>query len=433
MMHVSSDLWLTTFVVAVTIILWATARLPEFITALLFFAAAMLLHIAPAESVFSGFSSPAFWLVLSGFILGLAMRKVGLADRWASFLSVALSQSWPRMVSGVITLSYLLAFIMPSNMGRIALLMPVVAAMANQVGIKEGTRGWIGLALAVGLGTFQLSSSILPANVPNLVLIGAADNAFHLHFNWMPWWLLHTPVLGIAKGILLIITIIYLFPAKPVHRITRPDTSAFTAAEWRLMFITALTLLLWITDGWHGISPAWIGLAAACICLLPKVGFIDGNEFANGVNFRTCLYVAAILGVTTVVVDSGLGEAIANGLLAITPLAPDSPFISFISLNALTSALNFVVTANGVPAMFTPMAQQFADASGFSLTTVVMIQVFAYATPLLPYQASPIVVAIALGKVPVREGVKLCLLVAIVSALILLPLNYLWFLLLGYV
>lgn len=126
-------------------------------------------------------------------------------------------------------------------------------------------------------------------------------------------------------------------------------------------------------------------------------------------------------------VDSGLGEAIAHGLLAITPLPPDSPFISFISLNALTSALNFVVTANGVPAMFTPMAQQFADASGFSLTTVVMIQVFAYATPLLPYQASPIVVAIALGKVPVCDGVKLCLLVAIFSALILLPLNYLWF------
>lgn len=86
------------------------------------------------------------------------------------------------------------------------------------------------------------------------------------------------------------------------------------------MFISALTLLFWITDGWHGISPAWIGVAAACMCLLPKVGFIDGNEFANGVNFRTFLYVAAILGVTTVVVDSGLGETIAHGLLAITPL-----------------------------------------------------------------------------------------------------------------
>lgn len=102
-------------------------------------------------------------------------------------------------------------------------------------------------------------------------------------------------------------------------------------------------------------------------------------------------------------------------------------------MNALTNALNFVVTAKGVPAMFTPIAQQFADASGFSLTTVVMIQVFAYATPLLPYQASPIVVAIALRKVSVRDGVKVCLLVAIVSALILLPLNYFWFLLLGYV
>lgn len=35
-----------------------------------------------------------------------------------------------------------------------------------------------------------------------------------------------------------------------------------------------------------------------------------------------------------------------------------------------------------------------------------------YATPLLPYQASPIVVAMGMGKVPAREGLKLCLLLA---------------------
>jgi di/tricarboxylate transporter len=104
-----------------------------------------------------------------------------------------------------------------------------------------------------------------------------------------------------------------------------------------------------------------------------------------------------------------------------------------LSLSALTSALNFVVTANGVPAMFTPMAQQFAGASGFPLLTVIMIQVLAYATPLLPYQASPIVVAMALGKVSPRDGVRLCVWLAVLSALLLLPLNYLWFRVLGYV
>ena len=163
---IESSFWLTTLVVSITILLGAgaVAGIPYRAAV---FAAAMLLSIAPASSVFSGFASSAFWLVLSGFVLGAAIRKVGLAQRWANWLVVPFSQSWPRMVAGTVLLSYLLALVMPSNMGRIALLMPVVLALGERAGIRPGSRGSIGLALAVGFGTFQLSASILPANVPN--------------------------------------------------------------------------------------------------------------------------------------------------------------------------------------------------------------------------------------------------------------------------
>jgi hypothetical protein len=71
--------------------------------------------------------------------------------------------------------------------------MPIVAAMANELD-NDGTRAWYGLALAVG--TFQLSATILPANVPNLVMSGAAEGSYGIHLNYLPYLLLHTPVLG---------------------------------------------------------------------------------------------------------------------------------------------------------------------------------------------------------------------------------------------
>lgn len=424
--------WLTTLVIAITILLWASARLPEYLTALLFFAAATLLNIAPTSTIFSGFASSAFWLVLSGFVLGAAIRKVGLAQRWANYLVVPLSQSWPRMVVGTLVLTYLLALVMPSNMGRIALLMPVVLAMGERAGIKAGSRGSIGLALAVGFGTFQLSASILPANVPNLVLSGAAENAYQIHLQWLPWWLLHMPVVGIGKGMILAAAILFLFRAQPQPVRHRDQLEPLSRSEWRLMGLLAITLLLWMTDSLHGLPAAWVGLAAACICLLPRIGFLSGDDFASGVNFRTCIYIAGILGVATVVVDSGLGRLIANLLLSVLPLQVHASFGNFAVLNALVSLLNFVLTANGVPAMVTPIAQELANASGFSLMSVVMMQVFAYATPLLPYQASPVVVAMGLGNVPAKAGLQLCVLVFIFSVLLLLPLDYLWFRLLGY-
>ena len=424
--------WLTTLVIAITILLWASARLPEYLTALLFFAAATLLNIAPTSTIFSGFASSAFWLVLSGFVLGAAIRKVGLAQRWANYLVVPLSQSWPRMVVGTLVLTYLLALVMPSNMGRIALLMPVVLALGERAGIKAGSRGSIGLALAVGFGTFQLSASILPANVPNLVLSGAAENAYQIHLQWLPWWLLHMPVVGIGKGMVLAAAILFLFRAQPQPVRHRDQLEPLSRNEWRLMGLLAITLLLWMTDSLHGLPAAWVGLAAACICLLPRIGFLSGDDFASGVNFRTCIYIAGILGVATVVVDSGLGRLIANLLLSVLPLQDHASFSNFAVLNALVSLLNFVLTANGVPAMVTPIAQELANASGYSLMSVVMMQVFAYATPLLPYQASPVVVAMGLVNVPAKAGLQLCMLVFIFSVLLLLPLDYLWFRLLGY-
>lgn len=420
-------LFLPSLIVGVTIVLWATSLLPEFITALLFFTVAMAAKIAPPDVIFGGFASSAFWLVFSGFVLGIAIRKTGLADRAARALSAKLTDSWFRMVASVVLLSYALAFVMPSNMGRIALLMPIVAAMASRAGIAEGSRAWYGLALAVGFGTFQLSATILPANVPNLVMSGAAEGSYGIHLNYLPYLLLHTPVLGWLKGVLLVALICWLFPGKPHPPADVTPPAPMSAAEKRLSWLLAVVLGLWVSESWHGISPAWTGLAAACVTLLPRAGFISGEEFAAGVNIRACIYVAGILGLAITVTQTGIGDAVGQALLQVMPLDPQRPFTSFLALTGITTALNFIMTANGVPALYTTFAQSFADATGFPLLSVIMIQVLGYSTPLLPYQASPIVVAMALGKVPARAGMLLCLMLAVASYLLLLPLDYAWY------
>lgn len=418
---------------ALAILLWATSLLPEYLTALLFFAAVMVFRAAPAEVVFSGFQSEAFWLVLGGFVLGAAIKKVGLADRIARVLANSLSGSWLKMIIGVILLTYALAFVMPSNMGRITLLMPIVMALADRAGLREGSPGRTALALAVGFGTYELSASILPANVPNLIMTGAAERAYGVHFNYLPYLFLHAPVVGILKGILIVACLRWMFPAEPQALARDAEPAKLSAAEKRLAIILLATLAMWVTDSLHGIRPAWVGLVSACLCILPRVGFLNSEEFAAGVNVRTCIYLAGILGLAGVVAWSGLGNAIGNVLIPLLPLDPAHPATAFASMIGLASVLNFVVTANGVPAVFTPLAQLLAEHSGMSLATVLMLQVFAYATPLLPYQAAPIVVAAGMAKVPAGAAVRMCLLVGLISFAVLAPLYLLWFKLLGWI
>ena len=420
--------------VFLSITLFATGVLPEAITALAFFALAMLLAVAPTATVFAGFTSTAFWLVFSGLIIGVAVDRTGLGTRLADAVISRLGSDYGRLVAGMIAVGVLLAFVMPSTMGRVILLIPIVIALADRVGFGPGSRGRTGLILAMACGTWMPSAAILPANVPNMVLAGVAETLFETHFTYGSYILLHFPATGIAKAVLIFVLVMVFFRDTPTPETPAPsDDSAEIEAPVKLLTVVlACTLGLWITDFLHGISPAWIALGAAVVCLMPFTGLVPFKDFQSRVNFSSAIYIAGVLSIGPVLVETGASDFLGRALLSLVPFEVGADFRNFMVLTGLGAVTGMATTAPAVPAVLGPLVGDLSHVTGFAVPTVLMNQVIGYSTVILPYQVPPLILAIQLGGISLRDGARMTLAIAAVTLTVLTPLNYLWFKWLGY-
>jgi cytochrome bd-type quinol oxidase subunit 2/di/tricarboxylate transporter len=417
-----------------TIGLLATAVIPAYLTAFALFLLCMLFKIVPASVIFSGFASAALWLIFSGLILGIALKSTGLGDRIAGKIAVNLEgKSYSYIIGGVVVFGILLGFIMPSAMGRIVLLIPIALALAKSFGFGEGSNGRMGIVLAATFGSSMPASAILPSNVPNMVMAGIAETIYNISPMYGEYLLLHFPILGLVKAVIIAWLVVRMFPDEPVFggKEVKKQTP-LSAGEWKLSIILVGLLVLWFTDFIHHISPAWVALAAAFLLLLPKRGLVTGKQFNEKVNYGSLFFVAGVLGLGAMVAHSGLGSILANALLGILPLKVDHPLLNYISLTLTATLTGVVTTVPGAPAVLTPLAADMATASGLPIKTLLMSQVLGFSTVIFPYQAPPLIVGMQLAGEKMAPAMKFCLILAGLTVLVLLPVNYIWWQILGW-
>jgi len=416
-----------------TVGLLATGQLPEHLTALLFFLFAMLLDVAPSSVIFSGFSSAALWMIFAGLVIALAVKSTGLGERLARSVALRLGGHYVVLISGVLLVGLLLGFLMPSSMGRVVLLMPITLSLADYFGFGPGSNGRTAVVLAAAFGTFVPAFAILPANVPNMVLVGASETLFDIAPRYGEYLLLHFPVLGLLKSVVIVALIVWLYPDRP-RSVSRDTVVAahLSRQEWQLTWVLALSLMFWLTDFIHHISPAWVALAAALLLLLPRIGLISAKQFNGEINYNPLFFVAGILGLGALIAHSGLGASLADYLTAVLPLKPGHNLLNFASLSIVSMVTGIVATLPGVPAVLTPLAEQMAHSAGLPVKTVLMTQVLGFSTTLFLYQAPPLVIAMQLAGEKTRPAIKLSLLLAVVTILVLLPVDYLWWRWLGW-
>lgn len=417
-----------------TMSLLATRLLSEYVTALLFFLVATLLAIAPASVVFSGFASSTLWLVFGGLVVAEAVNTTGLGKRVAALVIGRRALSYPMLIALTVTFSAALAFVMPATLGRILLLLPVLGAVAEHAGLARGSKGHSGVYLAAIMSTYQCGTAVLPANAPNLVLAGASETLYKVHLTYAEYLLVQFPIMGLVKGVVIALLTCWIMKdtTRPVQVDQVSGMAPMKPEERRLAVILIAALMLWGTDFMHGIAPGWIALAAGLACILPMIGVVPPSVLNEKIRLGSFFYVAAVLGLGAVLSQSGLAALIGSALQEFLYLKPESDFLNFLSLTFLSSMAGLLTTNPVQPALLAPLAGQFADVTGWPIKAALMTIAVGFSTIILPYQVPPVVVGLQAAGLSLRTTLRFTLPLAAISLLILVPLDYGWWRLIGY-
>jgi len=417
-------------VIFLAIGLWSTAVLPSSFGSLIFLFVTVVLSIAPAKVVFSGFHSSATWLVFGGLIIGLGVKKTGLDMRLVRSFIANFPKRYFGMIYGVFWVGMALAFIVPSASGRVAVLVPIMVALAKELGFSEDSpssgKGRTGLILAASMGTMVPAFTILPANVPNMALYGAADSVLDIQLAYTEYLWLNFPVMGFFPLLVYPAIIATLFRDVPSYKEKKEQKKPWGGEEKRLLILLIIALVLWITDHLHGISPAWVSLGVAILCLLPRVGMLPPSVIGGDINYNPVLFLVGVIGLGAVANHAGLGTLIAENLSSIIEFQKGADFQNYMSISLISIIVGLFTTMPAQPSIMVAMASVITDSTGWSQISVIMTAMTAWGIFPFFYQAPPVVVAVALGNLRIIDVTKMLVVYMIFGILLMLPLHFLW-------
>lgn len=412
---------------------FATRVLPDMVTALLSFLAFLAIDIAPPEVIFSGFSSGGIWLMISGLIIGTAITQTGLGQQVATRIFAHTGTSYVRAILILAVSGLVLGLLVPSTIPRVIVLMPVALSLATAMGFATGSRGQIGLAITAATSTLLPTYAILTANLPTIVHYGALETIYGIKPSYGLYFLTQLPT-NLVRFALILAFLLPFARNTPQDdlQIDHDAVEPMSTKQKHLLALLGLAIAFWVTDSVHGISPAWIAMAAAAVIIWPSAGFLKKDAMKTGIDLTPVFFLAGIFAVSAVAHHVGLDTVIANALVPQLGLAEGSILQNLYAISGFSVIIGHLATAPAAPVVLAPLAGAIADAAHMDILPVAMAQIIGISTPILPYQAPPLLVAMALAHIPVATLTRICLGLAIGVFVLGIPLTYFWWQLIGF-
>ena len=363
-------------ILAITIVLFATGKIPLSVTAVGAALAMGVFGIIPFETVFAGFSNDVTMMVIGSMVLGEALFETGVAQKIGStIIKMVGTREKLFVVTVVIVTAVLSAFL--SYTAVVAIMLPMIAATAASSRgaiTKKNTYMAVGFAANIGGGMTLVGST------PNVVGQGLLNDAglqsmsfFDLTLGSLPrfiFMIIFYATVGCA-----IQNKVFKFDeivdeqAAVVDQGLEADEIGSHKRKSKMIIssvILVLTVIGFITGVW---TVGAVAMIAALACVL--TGCITIKQVFQRLDWTTVWVLAGSLGFAAGISKSGAGQLIADKVIGL--MGNDITMMKLLIVFSILSViLGNLMSSTATMALLGPIVISMCSSLGFEAKPVIM-------------------------------------------------------------
>jgi len=131
------------------IVAWITEALDHALTGLIGCYLFWALGVVKIDTAFSGFADDTPWFLFGAVLFGGMAMKSGLARRLAYLVMLHVSNTYSRLLLGIIISDFLLTFLVPSGMARVVIMAAVALGLMEVFDVGPGSNVGRGMFLVL--------------------------------------------------------------------------------------------------------------------------------------------------------------------------------------------------------------------------------------------------------------------------------------------
>lgn len=328
-------------------VIWTMNLLSYHVIAIALPVLSVLLGAATPERALSGFSSSSWFLVLGVLAISAAIARTGLLYRVVLMIIKRFPLHYAGQAFGLGLSGILLTPIVPSPVGRMSLVSPLVMTLSEILGFKKGDPGAAGLAMSALLG-FGLMSPMFMNGAPECFLVlGLFPPEIGSTLTWSQWFKAALP-LGASFFLISYLVIITLYGPKEKKRLNPWVIEAQIkvlgplSMQERISLATAVFFIMaFLTQPWHHVDGAWVAMLAFLILFAASV--LDEKAVRGDIDWSFLVSFGALVGYGNIIWGSGLGGIICNSVRPCLEFFTRSGLLFFLVITLAVTLLRFAL------------------------------------------------------------------------------------------